>query len=316
MRAFILFLLLLIFSVHCYAQSDSTIVVVEADSVMAADTVKYWSKTGNFRVNFRNVTLKNWNAGGSSNVSVGGELRLGAIKEKNDITWTSDLLFAYGLIRESNSDFPFKKNDDRILINSKYSHKINDTWSLTSILNFRTQFDDGFRYRRDATADRETRTFLSTFMAPGYLQGSLGLTLKKVDWYSVTMAPYTGKLTFVLNDSLSQAGAFGVAIGERSRLEAGSSITTSLKKTVFENVKITSLLNLFAGYESFEKVDVNWEALVEFKVNKYITSTVSAVLIYDEDIDVRRDDGTSGPAVQFQNVINIGFSLDLHGNKK
>ena len=283
---------------------------------MAADTVKYWSKTGNFRVNFRNVTLKNWNAGGSSNVSVGGELRLGAIKEKNDITWTSDLLFAYGLIRESNSDFPFKKNDDRILINSKYSHKINDTWSLTSILNFRTQFDDGFRYRRDATADRETRTFLSTFMAPGYFQGSLGLTLKKVDWYSVTMAPYTGKLTFVLNDSLSQAGAFGVAIGERSRLEAGSSITTSLKKTVFENVKITSLLNLFAGYESFEKVDVNWEALVEFKVNKYITSTVSAVLIYDEDIDVRRDDGTSGPAVQFQNVINIGFSLDLHGNKK
>ena len=290
--------------------------MVKADSLLAADTVKFWSRTGNFRVNFRNVTLKNWNAGGSSNIAVGGELRLGAIKEKNDVTWTNDLLFAYGLIRESSSDFPFKKNDDRILINSRYSHKINDTWSLSSILNFRTQFDDGYRYRRDPNADREIRTFLSSFMAPGYLQGSLGLTLKKVNWYTVTMAPYTGKLTFVWNDSLSQAGAFGVERGEKSRLEAGSSITTTLKKTLFENVKVTSLLNLFAGYESFEKVDVNWEALLELKVNKYITSSVSVVLIYDEDIDVKRDDGTTGPAVQFQNVINIGFSLDLNGNGK
>lgn len=316
MRFFLLSIVFFIVSIPSYSQSDTTKAVVKADSVLAADTVKYWSRTGNFRLNFRNVTLKNWNAGGSSNIAVGGELRLGAIKEKNDVTWTNDLLFAYGLIRESSSDFPFKKNDDRILINSRYSHKINDTWSLSSILNFRTQFDDGYRYRRDANADRETRTFLSTFMAPGYLQGSLGLTLKKVNWYSVTMAPYTGKLTFVWNDSLSQAGAFGVEKGEKSRLEAGSSITTTLKKTLFENVKVTSLLNLFAGYESFEKVDVNWEALLEMKVNKFITSSVSVVLIYDEDIDVKRDDGTIGAAVQFQNVINIGFSLDLNGNGK
>ena len=136
LRFFLLSIVFFIISIPSYSQSDTTKAVVKADSLLAADTVKFWSRTGNFRVNFRNVTLKNWNAGGSSNIAVGGELRLGAIKEKNDVTWTNDLLFAYGLIRESSSDFPFKKNDDRILINSRYSHKINDTWSLSSILNF------------------------------------------------------------------------------------------------------------------------------------------------------------------------------------
>jgi hypothetical protein len=288
------------------AQKDSTLLKPKKP-----DSLIYWKNSGAFRMNFRNVTLKNWNAGGSSNIALGGEFRYAANYKKGDHSWNNTFLFAYGLIREANSDFPFKKNDDRILMNSKYSRKLNGVWSLSSIVDFRTQFDRGYRYRRLPNTDTEQRTFLSKFMAPGYLQGSLGLTYKGSDWYALTLSPYTGKLTFVWDDSLSRAGAFGVEKGEKSRLEAGSSITTSLKKTIMENVKLSSNLNLFAGYESMDKVDVNWEALLELRVNKFISSSISAQLIYDEDIRVRRDDGTEGPAVQFQNVINIGFILDI-----
>lgn len=299
------------------AQSDTlsrdTLVAGAKVKVPKPDSVKYWTNNGNFRLNFRNVTLRNWNAGGNSNIALGSEVRLAAVRKKDQVTWTNNAILAYGLVNEANADFPWKKNDDRILITSKYSQRINDKWSLSSLLDFRTQFDRGFRYRRAPGSDVETRTFLSSFMAPGFLQGSLGLTLKPAssEWYTFTMAPYTGKLTFVWNDSLSNAGAFGVERGEKSRLEAGASVTTTVRRTLMENVRLNTNLNLFAGYESFDKIDVNWEFLLEFRVNKYISSSIAAVLIYDEDIEVKRDDGTSGPAVQFQNVINVGLSFDI-----
>jgi hypothetical protein len=313
-RYFWLLALLFTFSFSGFAQEDTVAVadsVVREQKQKKPDSVQYWTNGGNFRLNFRNVTLRNWNAGGNSNIALGSEVRLNAERKKDEVTWTNTLLLAYGLVNESNTEFPWKKNDDRILLNSKYSRKINDKWSLSGLMDFRTQFDAGFRYRG------ETRTFLSEFMAPGFLLGSMGLTLKpkKNDWYTFTMAPYTGKLTFVWNDSLSNAGAFGVDPGEKSRLEAGSSLTSTINRTILENVKVTSRLNLFAGYESFTAIDVNWEALIEFKVNKYITSSISTVLIYDEDIQVNRDDGTTGPAIQFQNVINIGLNLDISSSK-
>lgn len=307
MKGFLSLFLAFFFAFPALWAQDKADSLVQDQKQKKPDSLIYWNTTGNFRLNFRNVTLRNWNAGGNSNIALGSEVRINAIKKKNDITWNNSLLLAYGLVNESNTEFPWKKNDDRIILNSKYSQKINDKWSLSGIADFRTQFDDGYRYRG------ESRTFLSQFMAPGFLVGSLGLTLKPKanDWYAITMSPYSGKLTFVWNDSLSNAGAFGVDRGEKSRLEAGSSFTTAVKRTVWENVKVTSKLDLFAGFESFTAIDVNWEALIEFKVNKFITSSISAVLIYDEDITVNRDDGTSGAAVQFQNVINIGLNVDV-----
>jgi len=69
-----------------------------------------------------------------------------------------------------------------------------------------------------------------------------------------------------------------------------------------------SNLNLFAGYEEFQNVDFNLESLLVLRVNKYIVSNISLQMIYDDDINVERDDGSIGPALQVQNAINVGFS--------
>ena len=47
-------------------------------------------------------------------------------------------------------------------------------------------------------------------MAPGYLLFAAGYDFKKGDWLSLFFAPVTGKMTFVLDETLANAGAFGV----------------------------------------------------------------------------------------------------------
>ena len=51
------------------------------------------------------------------------------------------------------------------------------------------------------------------------------------------------------------------------------------------------------------------------KVNKWLSASVSASLIYDDDIDIpldKNDDGINdnvGPRVQFKEVIGVGLNL-------
>jgi hypothetical protein len=47
------------------------------------------------------------------------------------------------------------------------------------------------------------------------------------------------------------------------------------------------------------------------KVNKYINVSLSTNLIYDQDIQITRKDETVGPAVQFKEVLAVGFSYTI-----
>ncbi len=66
-----------------------------------------------------------------------------------------------------------------------------------------------------------------------------------------------------------------------------------------------------------ENIDVNWEVLLNMKVNKYITASISTQLVYDNDIEIGIDstgDGvidSSGPRTQFKEVIAVGVSYKL-----
>jgi hypothetical protein len=73
-----------------------------------------------------------------------------------------------------------------------------------------------------------------------------------------------------------------------------------------ENVKLSSTLNLFANYEHLTQIDVNWENLIVFKVNKYLTTSFSTQLIYDHDVLIpQEEDGIAKRAIQFKHVLNI-----------
>lgn len=282
---------------------------VDSTKVKPADSIVYWKNGGTFNVNIQQIGLTNWAAGGESSLAIGGILEGFSNYEREEVVWENKARFAYGVIRQGESNRRFEKTDDAVILSSKYSQKFSSMILMTAAINFRTQMDRGFKLENVAGQTEKRRVLISDFMAPGYLQASLGLTYRPKQQLSITVAPFTGRFTFVLNDSLSNAGSFGVIAGERIRSEAGISLTGTYQRTLMKNIDLRTNYNLFSNYEKFPNTVVNIEVELNLKVNDFIKSRVSTQLIYDDDVKVTRSDGTRGREVQLKNVITVGFVL-------
>lgn len=105
-------------------------------------------------------------------------------------------------------------------------------------MNFKTQSLPGYNYPNDSV-------IISKFLSPAYLLFAGGFDWKPKNYLSFLLAPITGKSTFVLNQQLANAGAFGVepAIfengqlikqGKTFRAEFGSYIKLALQHTFFK----------------------------------------------------------------------------------
>ena len=75
----------------------------------------------------------------------------------------------------------------------------------------------------------------------------------KNQYYNAFVSPLKGKMTFVLDDELSQKGAFGVDPGKNLRTELSGYIRlgfarTNFKEGFLKNFTIASKLDLFSSY--------------------------------------------------------------------
>lgn len=284
------------------------------DSTATKDT-SYWKKTGSVGFNVANVGLSNWAAGGVSSLSLGTVVNLSSDYAKDVHAWKNSLLFAYGVLRQGGSAFPFKKTDDNILLSSQYGRNLGggkSRWSWVVGASLRTQVADGYLFAPDpARVGKEMATKISTFMAPGYFVLNTGIDYTIKDIFSVKLAPLTYRLTIVNDSELSRVGAFGVEAGSTTRSQFGWSLASTFKKEILKNITFNNVVNLFGDYARIGVVVINWETLLVMKVNKYINTTFGTQLIYDHDVNVTRKDGTVGQAVQFKHVLNIGVAITL-----
>jgi hypothetical protein len=262
------------------------------------DTLRGWTTGGSTGINFSQVKLSNWAGGGESSISIGTLLKGEANYRMGRSLWENRANLAYGLIRQGDRDLSrFRKTDDILELRSQYNHQLNgENLFVTALADFRTQMGPGFEYTD--VAGESMRSKISEFMAPAFLLTSLGATYKIPDRFTLTLAPVTGKFTFVNDAALSAEGAFGVDPGKRFRSEFGASLLSRYKKELFTNASLDSNLLLFANYETLSRIDVNWETTLMLKVNRFINTTIAAQLIYDHDIIQK---------TQFRNVINVGF---------
>jgi hypothetical protein len=116
----------------------------------------------------------------------------------------------------------------------------------------------------------------------------------------------------VLDDSLSQIGAFGVDEGERMRYEFGAFVKLKWNAEVMKNIEMKSKLELFSNYlNNPQNIDVNAELVFVFRVNSLFSATAQWNLVYDDDIQIRDRNGNVGPRTQFKSVLGIGLSYKL-----
>jgi hypothetical protein len=285
-----------------------------------------WYKGGFLNTNFTNVGLSNWAAGGQSSVSValiGNSFLI--YKDSNQI-WESYMDAAWGNIRNGRSKLPdgtpnsFFKNEDKLIILSKYGRKINNKWNYTALAEFKSQFLPGFAPFDPSSGS--TGPHVSNFLAPAFGLTSIGFDYKPNTFLSFYISPITGKFTIVNEERLSDLGAFGVrpaltdvngntikGSGQRFRSELGWYINFMFNKEVMQNVTLRSRVDMFTNFKTPALIDINWETTINMKVNKYITSSIFTHLIYDDDIDVRPEIPYKSPGIQFKHVLGIGLSF-------
>ncbi|HIP37619.1 MAG TPA: DUF3078 domain-containing protein [Crocinitomix sp.] len=256
------------------------------------------------------ANFKNWNAGGQNTLSWIALFDANANWKKDKWSWMNGMNLAYGKNRILTN--PWAKTDDIIAINSKVGYSITKDWSAALLADFKTQFDFGY------DADN---IFRSKFMAPGYLVLALGFDYKPNDKFTMLVAPVTGKITFVNDFTLAQAGAYGVdptsdilSNGFGLRKEFGGFLRFTYSDEVMQNVTFKGRLELFSNYfNNPQNIDVNLQTLFNFKINKWLQASWSLNLIYDDDIDITVKDENNnvigfGPRAQIKNVLSLGLS--------
>ena len=288
-------LFLMVFTWSVFA-TEPTFEITEGN-----DSTKAWKFGGFTSLQLNQIALVNWNAGGENSFSGIALAQVFANYNNDKWTWENRLDLGFGQLYSKT--FGWQKNEDKIDLLSKAKRSIGTSkFSYAGEMNFKTQCAPGFTLPDDSTV-------ISRFMAPGYLILSLGIDYKPADWISFYLSPATSKLTFVTDQNLADAGAFGVdpaiydattgdiiTTGANYRAEFGAYFKMSIKKDVMKNITLTTDLNLFNNYTDTDKenqgnVDVDWKTNINMKVNKWITVSLFTHLIYDYNIKQKVFDG-------------------------
>lgn len=286
------------------------------------DTIMGWTTGGLLGLSISQASFTNWAAGGQNTIAIGGIVNLFAKYKNEKDSWDSMLDLGYGLLKQG-KDGDFIKTDDKVDFTSKYGRKASSKWYYAGLVNFKTQMTAGYNYPN-------VETKISDLLAPAYALAAIGMDYKPNDKLTAFIAPVTSKNTIVNNELLANAGAFGVeratynpdntvlTAGKKLRSEVGGYVRVVYQQTYFKDksVSIISKLDLFSNYKNNpQNIDVSWETIIGLKVNRFITTTITTHLIYDDDIAIavdRTGDGIldgSGPRTQFKEVIGVGLNV-------
>ena len=286
------------------------------------DTI--WRTGGLFSLNFSQSYYENWTAGGQNAVTGVAFLKMFANYKKGKWAWDNSVDLAYGLLQERGKRSI--KTDDKIQFDSKLGHEISNSWYASMLVNFRTQFAEGFA--------EDEETVISDFMSPAYLNASLGFDHKPNEHISIFISPASIKNTIVLDQDLANEGAFGVEAaetetviqdsveteviikeGENIRYEFGAFFKLIAQKELMTNVTGFTRVELYTNYfENFGNIDVNAEALLDFKINEVLSTNLRVELIYDDDIFVQTGTdqdgaGIGGPRTQIKQLFGLGVNV-------
>lgn len=294
MKKIILLLIILPIAVSLYSEEK-------------ADSLKSWKVGGLASFNLSQVSLTNWSAGGKSSTSGIAMFSIFGNYKKDKTTWENSLNVEYGLLKEDEK--ALEKSNDKIDLVSKYGIVKSERISITTLFNFKTQFAPGYKSPNKVDA-------ISRFMAPGYMTLSEGIDYHPSKTFSMVISPLTGKMTFVLDDKLSATGNFGVSAGDKTRYEVGSFVKMEWKTDLMKNVGLQTKVDFFSNYlHNPENIDVNWDLLLNMKINDFLSANLITSMIYDDDIKIaidKNNDGifeAKGPRLQFKELFGLGLSL-------
>ena len=290
-----LFITCLLASINLYAQDQDT---------------TYWKISFNAAIPFNQATFSdNWSGGGINSLGLSSLVNFKANYLKGKHSWDNEIDLFYGFT--NNDGQGFRKNNDRIYIDTKYGHSISEHWNIFGSMNIQTQFVKGFRYEKDSL-DREVEILISDFMAPGFFTTSFGFEYTPKPFFKLRLSPFAPRLTVVRDKELylNVPSNYGVEIGETTRWEwLAFQMIADFDKDLTENLNLKFKYQLYANLETFEmdKLDHRLDAVLSAKIAKYFDVKLSGTLLYDYDqID----------EIQLSQGFGLGFAYTFKNYKE
>lgn len=284
------------------------------------DTTQGWKKGGVLAINLAQTSLSNWTAGGQNSVAVNGIFSGFANYKRNGSVWDNSLDVGYGLLKQGKTT-GYRKTDDKFDFLSKYGLEAFKNVYYAVLFNFKTQMASGYDYPNDSV-----KTKISNLFSPAYLLLAIGMDYKPSNHFSAFIAPLTARVIIVGDTALSNAGAFGVDPGKKSKSEVGGYLRViytrnDFKSEFLKNISFTTKIDLFSNYaDKPQNIVVNWETMIALKVNKFISANLNTQLLYDPKITIPSDRNGNGiieagegvkSKVQFKEILGVGLSYNF-----
>lgn len=281
----------------------------DTDKVANTDTAKVerkskWKIIGTYSINISESTFTNWSAGGTNQLGLLTLLKPVLIYDNKRWSWETTFDLRYGV--QKMADGTSKKTEDALRMESKLGKRMSKNWKLSGLYTLNTQF----------APSKSSNEINSAFFAPAYTNMSIGFDYNPDPKLSIYMTPGNVRSTYVLNDSLSAKGSYGVSPGKKILFNFGPSFLISYKADLFKNFLIDNKLGVFMNLiDGIGNPVVNWDGIITMKINKYLATTFTYNLFYDPDskVDEYNDTGQiigQVAKIQFKQTLGFGFNIN------
>jgi len=279
-----------------------------SSQVIKVDTTTFWKKNFRTGLNINQASFSsNWKAGGVNSFGFNGLLNYKANYKKNKTSWDNQFDFLYGMV--NNAGQGYRKTLDRIYMETKVGHDLNSKWSLTTSINFQSQFAKGYKYEKDVNGV-EVGSLISDFFAPAFITSAWGFEYHPVDYFKLTLSPFSPRVTIVADNNGRFAAVdplkpYGVNVGENTRYEwLAFQMQAEFNKDIAQNLNLKFRYLMFANYETLDlkTIDHRLDIGLTAKVNRFMNVTLGGILIYDYDQDT---------GVQLAEAFSLGVSYSF-----
>lgn len=268
---------------------------------------KKWFFYGQNNLVFNQASFTNWNSGGNNNIGILGKINYNLSYKNRRHFWDNNVQLGYGFV--SNSGQSTRKTEDFINFLTNYGYELGGHYFLSAGFQFLSQFTPGYNYALTPAPHFDDR--ISRFMSPAYVNLGLGVSYNPNEDFQLIVRPVSGKFTIVNDPLLQKAGRYGLEYdGQSLRKELGAMANVLFRLKIYKDINLVNQLNLFSNYlESPERVDIGYNGILNFKVNRFISTLISFDVLYDHD-QIQR--------TQLKQTLGVGFiyNFDKDANFK
>lgn len=233
-------------------------------------------------------------------------------KEANS-QWINNMRINFGTLRTAEKGF--RKNNDLWEINSKYNQNAWGKIGMSASFYMKNQLAKGYDYPNDSVP-------VSKFLNPTTLTIGLGAEYKPFKNTTINLAPLSYRNTFVLDTAAIDQTKHGIEEGKRSKQEMGTQVVIYNKFSPYKDLSFENKIRLFSSYlNNPQNVDVDWELIMDQKINWFFSIRLNLHLIYDDDVlfsvldsegaALLLPDGTEKKVARTQFKEFIGLSLQF-----